>query len=557
MTGRRRASVRAAEALIAQVASTQDADPARALGAAFERSLGTADRSAGAHYTPHDVARHLAEIVIGPVLGERPRPAVWDPACGAGAFLLAAADVLADGGVDPAVIVEDLLWGTDIDPGAVLVADTALRWWAAGHGVSVVGTNVVDADALLAPAPRDEPFEVILGNPPFQSQLRGANVRSAETVEALRARWGHPVVRAYTDTAAIFLVLALRALAPGGTAAMVLPLSVLGARDAAGARVAAENDADLVGLWVAGEAVFGADVDVAAVVLTRRPRSGQADRPAPVANVQRWVGRRFEEIASGRSDSVATSVAPDPETASWAPLALAGLGVPDPEARSAGHLGDIVTFRSGFRDEYYGLVGHVIEAPGEAAAAPADPGLRPLVTSGLIEPGRCVWGERTARFAGQAYLRPAVDAASLARAGGRAAAWVRATSVAKVVVASQTRVGEAAVDHDGRWVASTPTVALLAPATRLWEIAAVVCSPVGTVAALAATAGTARTHDAIRQSGAGLSRLPLPVDGDAWRSGADALRTQDRPAFLEAMAAAYCVSTPGALDEWWLERVPW
>jgi hypothetical protein len=126
-----------------------------------------------------------------------------------------------------------------------------------------------------------------------------------------------------------------------------------------------------------------------------------------------------------------------------------------------------------------------------------------------------------------------------------------------VVVATQTRVGEAAVDHDGRWVASTPTVAVLAAPERLWEVAAVICSPVGSLAALAATAGSARARDAIRHRVSSIGALPLPVDVDAWRAGADALRTRDRAGFLVAMAAAYALAPSDEVDAWWLARAPW
>ncbi|QXC61588.1 hypothetical protein KSP35_01695 [Aquihabitans sp. G128] len=98
----------------------------------------------------------------------------------------------------------------------------------------------------------------------------------------------------------------------------------------------------------------------------------------------------------------------------------------------------------------------------------------------------------------------------------------------------------------------------MAPVGRLWEVAAVVCSPVGTVAALAATAGSARAGDAIRHSVASVGALPLPVDHRAWAAGATALQRGDHPAFVAAMAAAYAVPA-GAADDlaaWWLDRAP-
>ena len=67
--------------------------------------------------------------------GERPPLAstnaitVCDPAVGGGAFLLAAADWLLEQAADPTTIV-DQLWGIDVDPVAVAVAEAAVALWA-------------------------------------------------------------------------------------------------------------------------------------------------------------------------------------------------------------------------------------------------------------------------------------------------------------------------------------------------------------------------------------------------------------------------------------------
>jgi hypothetical protein len=100
-------------------------------------------------------------------------------------------------------------------------------------------------------------------------------------------------------------------------------------------------------------------------------------------------------------------------------------------------------------------------------------------------------------------------------------------------------------------------VAVLAPPHRLWEVAAVICSPVGSLAALAATAGSARARDAIRHRVSSIGDLPLPVDADAWRAGADALRHRERSTFVDAMAAAYGLRASQEVEEWWLARAPW
>jgi len=239
------------------------------------------------------------------------------------------------------------------------------------------------------------------------------------------------------------------------------------------------------------------------------------------------------------------------------------LGVPDPLIRPGGVLAEVVRAAAGFRDEFYGLVGHVVEAPAELdGLEPADDGwpthVAAVVTCGAIDPGRTSWGRRDIRFAGDRFRRPVLDRGAVDPAG-RAGAWVRATAIPKVVVATQTRVGEAAVDERGTLLPSTPVVAAFASPARLWAVAAVICSPVGSVAALARTAGTGRSAQAVRHTTASVGDLPLPVDPDAWRAGADSLRDGDRDRFVESMAAAYAVGPTDAarLAAWWTPRAPW
>jgi hypothetical protein len=139
-----------------------------------------------------------------------------------------------------------------------------------------------------------------------------------------------------------------------------------------------------------------------------------------------------------------------------------------------------------------------------------------------------------------------------------------------VVVATQTRVGEAAVDEDGAWLPSTPVIALLPlpqsdvipgddEADRLWSLAAVVCSPLGTVLALADSFGSARTPDAIKPTAASVLDLPLPADPEAWAEGAAALRRHAREPFAAAMARAYGIRARDAseLERWWTRRARW
>src|SRR5690606_11364446 len=70
--------------------------------------------------------------------------------------------------------------------------------------------------------------------------------------------------RGYVDTAALFMVRTVTTLARGGVAAMILPRSLLAARDATEARRTAVASARLAEMWLPGPRVFDAAVDVCA-----------------------------------------------------------------------------------------------------------------------------------------------------------------------------------------------------------------------------------------------------------------------------------------------------
>ena len=574
---------------------------AAVLGEDYESALPSPARAAGAHYTPMDLACGLVAIATGGLCDPgaagnegdataaaapqgRP-PRIWDPSCGGGAFLLAAAEWLKTSGHDPAQIVEELLWGNDIDPGAVAVTEAALVLWATLNGAPEArpGSNVDVGDTLIDPAPNPgSGFDLVIGNPPFQSQLTGSSVRSRSRRETLQARWGE-VLGAYTDSSTLFLVAGVEALSEGGRLAMILPTSVLAARDAEAARIHVTESASLVGLWIAGEPVFSAAVQVCAPVLARHTGESGVKRSADDP-VRRWRGRDFAE-----AEPAVVSVESASSATRWSALALGAHDVPIAAWCSAGRLGDVAVTASGFRDEYYGLVDHVVEdvsvasttARGDVARCDEQVGVPSshmrLITSGLIDVGECKWGQRPVRFAKQRFDRPVVDGGSLASSAradprsvdARAWNWLRANAVPKLIVATQTRVGEAAVDEAGTWVPSTPTIAVrpndpssAVPGTtavdRLWALAAVVCSPVGSIAALSATFGSGRSALAIRHTASSVADLPLPVDDSAWNSGAQALRVGDLELFASAMATAYALMPIEAdrLSRWWFTQLP-
>lgn len=308
-----------------------------------------------------------------------------------------------------------------------------------------------------------------------------------------------------------FLLRALDEVADGGVAAFLLPTSFLATRRSAAARAAVRARAELVATWPVGSSCFSdAAVDVCAVVLRRRDAP---NRP-------------------------------------WPPTASVDLG----PLRTSGRLGDRWTVAADFAAQYYEVVPHVVDDPGGALDDRTHPR---LVTVGLVDPGACGWGERPARFAKRRWEAPRLDVAS-------APAWTGTRLVPKVVVATQTRVVEAAVDAAGTWFPSVPLLSVVAPPTDLWHAAAALLAPPVTAWALDHAAGAALSPDTIKLGAPQVRGVPLPPSGDDWDDAAQAVRVastssgdERRRALVAAGAAtcrAYGLEGDGLLD-WWVGRL--
>jgi hypothetical protein len=524
----------------ATVAGSDLADLPAALEAATD-----ADRRRvnGLHVTPRWLADRLVVRAVDG-LDATPAVTVCDPACGGGAFLVAAARRLhRQLKADRRRVVRHLLWGADIDPVGLAAAEAALALWAGEvppAGRLVVG-DALTAGTDLWPDGPAAGFDVVVGNPPFQNQLGRATARSPARQRRLRDRYG-PAVRAYTDAAWLFLLAGCGLARPGGRVALLQPQSLVGARDAAAVRAAVDARARLLDIWVDERPVFTAAVRVCAPVLevAAEPRDAEC-------HANPW-SERFAD---------AVGIPGVRRTARTARTAQAR----GARASPTGTLGDLAEVVAGFRDEYYGLVGVVREhRPGSSWDE-----LAPLVTSGLVDWLACSWGDRPARFAKRTWQAPAVDLAALERAGTRAARrWVARTRVPKLVVATQTRVAEAAVDPDGSWVPSVPVLSVVprdpSEPADLWRLAAAVASPAATAWLLRRAPGTALARGALKVAAPDLLALPLPTDDAAWNEAAAAVRAIvtgplspiHRERYLGATAAAY--GTPVSVTAWWRER---
>jgi hypothetical protein len=414
-------------------------------------------------------------------------------------LLAVARQLVSVGGERPQEVLRRL-WAVDVDPLAVAVTEVALALWA-GSAPPDGHCQVADALHDGLPWPR---LDVVIGNPPFLTPLATSTRPTDDGARRRRARF-EAAAGAYTDAAALFLLESCRHVRPGGTVALLQPLSVLSARDAAGVRAAVTELGVVLDVWLPPPA-FDAAVDVC----------------VPIVRVG-------AELADG-----------DPTA--WSAHLARAHGVPPVTLDGARRLGDVAVVTAGFRGEYYGTVEHVHEE--------ADlPGGRPLVTAGLLDLGRTAWGERSARVGGRTWERPVVDVASLE---GRAAQWVERTGVPKLLVATQTNVVEVAVDHDGSLVAGVPIVVVLAPHESLCRLGAALASPAVTAWLLWRSAGAALTPRALKVSAPLLRDVPLPVDADAWEEGAEAFEQGHLDRFVASMAVAYRVGPE--VGTWWSER---
>jgi hypothetical protein len=539
------------------------ADPA-ALGAAYESLLdgsapaselelkparGQSRKERGAYYTPSWLVDLVLDSTLTPLIGGAGEQAILrmrllDPACGAGAFLVAAGQRLAArlsqlrGGSVAAVKrsrrdVVRCLYGMDNDPVAVELCRAAIMQSLGADP----GRRVVLGDGLLDEPPGGCGFDAVVGNPPYLNRLERLTEVDRATALRFKDRFGQ-AARAYTDIAALFLLRAAQVTRRGGRVGLVLPQSVLGSRDSAGVRRAVSASGTLTDLWLADEHVFDASVFVCVPTIAIGETSGTL--------IARTIGKARRKVASVALDSD-----------SWA--AIAAVDVPNPSLHSKGTVQDLAEVTADFRDEYYGLRGRVIED------APRQPVHRfpRLISTGLVDIASCHWGKRPCRFAGKAWESPRVNVDALEPS---MRAWASRRLRPKVLLATQTRVLEAAVDERGEWLPVTPLISIVPRPPDVWKLGAALCSPVLTAIAAKLTAGTGLSRGAIKLSANQARSLPMPAESlagaashfrTASRATGEAARENSILKSGIAACEAYGIRGRAAADlvEWWRERM--
>jgi SAM-dependent methyltransferase len=451
------------------------------------RAAGRTRKQLGAWYTPQRLVDLVVEhVVTADWVDLRPGPIrVLDPACGDARFLEAVARRIEGFGArcEPT--------GVDIDPAAA--AEARRRCPAA---------TIVVADALDREWVEGR-FDLVIGNPPFLSQLAAATARGGASRHG-----GGP----YADAAVEFLALAGELVAPDGRVAFVLPRSVLSARDAGPVRRSIGARASILWSWSSDEKVFDAEVLTCVVALEfAQPRPG------------------------GTVDA----------NDSWSSVITDARGIPALPApiSTAGTLGERVRLNANFRDEYYGMV----PAVGDHESGP------PLVTSGLIDPGVSLWGERMVTFAKRRYRAPRVRIEALDQSMRR---WAERRLVPKVLIANQTSIIEAVGDPSGDFLPGVPVIAAYPERVPVEAVAAVLTSPFASAWAWQRSAGTGLSAGTIRLGPAMLADLPWPEG--RLDDAVAALAAGDVRSCGRAVDEAYGTADDGELVTWWtaaLDRI--
>lgn len=535
-------------------------------------ALGSDERKRrGAFYTPPDVVGQILDLTLQPILdncgrsvGDLSALRVLDPSCGTGNFLVPAAErvraSLQRAGV-PASRARAIAYGkciVGIEINRSTVEQCVARLVKASRGAvssRQMRRNILHDDALGLFATisewgafqegvdAKEGFDLVIGNPPFLNQLATRTVRDATYTALLRQRLGSAVGQ-LTDTAVLFLLLAVESVKEsGGVACQIVPISLLSARDAAPARASILARSGMSALWICEEKIFEASVRVCAPILLR----GCLPQRLTLLH-----GRAFRQ--SGTVPAVAL------EEPTWARCLAVLKGVPNRTIKQSSIVRDVAHATAGFRDQYYGMRGCVLDL-----ADADDSILPPLITSGLLDPAKVLWGQRPTKFAKQLYQFPRIDL-DLLEPWLRE--WARRSLQPKLMLATQTKILEAVVDFEGRFIPSVPIITVTAESPALlWQLGALLSSPVVTQVAAMRHFGTALSSDALRLSASNVLDLPLPSDGDAWAEAAqhfqyasvartDEERATELRESAKLMIAAFGLDEDPELLSWWTNRLP-
>ncbi len=228
------------------MASPLKSSPVYARAKEYERGIDIAhmDRE-GIFYTPLSLVQEM--VVKGlEKRGKCSTPAILDPSCGAGIFLLAAFDELLQRYDMPTAhagdtILASQLYGIDKDREAVtlclsLLAQRYREWFGkepSSRVQQLLRAHLIHADTLLDDTLFNTRFDLVIGNPPY-GLSRDGKLSPAEN-KALKARYAE-IRNGKLDKYVAFIAKGFSLCAPHGVLSFVVPNSWLGIRSGKGIR---------------------------------------------------------------------------------------------------------------------------------------------------------------------------------------------------------------------------------------------------------------------------------------------------------------------------------
>ncbi|WP_416672822.1 HsdM family class I SAM-dependent methyltransferase [Egbenema bharatensis] len=467
-------------------------------------------KSAGIYYTPPAIVQSILQSTLprllpGTLSPTDPPPCLrlLDPACGSGAFLVAAYQYLLDWYLQqylqdqnplsdqPALqrdsdgqwrltqaererILLTHLFGVDLDPQAVVV--TQLCLWLTlmedlpdsmprslpclGHNIqqgnALIGSEVESQLADLCPLDWEKAFPAIISKGGFDLVLGNPPYIDSETMTLHLAEWRaycgqhYRTAQGNWDLFCLFIEKAIALCRPGGITSLIVPNKLASARYARPARQILSQENQLLLLRDYSQVpVFAASVYPLVYV-------AQKTLPTPDQTVRCEIMQDLHQVKAVRSLSLHTAPPEAPwllTPTSYQSNLLLRLQQTFPALSTIAQVTGAATV-----EEAYRIQPLICDHP---APSPAD--LR-LVNSGTIDRYGVQWGKKRLRYLGQTYLHPVILSEDLARLPPKR--YQQATQP-KVIIAGMTRRLECALDQEGIILAGKSTSVILAAAIDL------------------------------------------------------------------------------------------
>jgi hypothetical protein len=458
--------------------------------AASKTAQTTAQKLAGAYYTPPSVVDHMVQNTIGAMLNSPstappscgiPSLHILDPACGSGAFLLGAYRYLLDWQLQRCLanncrqsLVQDdqgnwqltladrsqllnQLYGVDIDPQAIAVTKLAL-WLMLLESCPIApplpalalnlrcGNALIDTDCYnfaWQPAFPDVfangGFDVVLGNPPYLD---------SEGMALHLPQWRQICCQQYRsavgnwDLFCVFIEKAIDLCRPGGFVSLIVPNKLASAEYAGAVRRLLRQAADLITIRdYSAVPVFAASVYPLAFVaqkcLPPTVRGGESQ-------VHYEVMQDLHQVQQARS--IGLSVSP---TAVWSLSTSRTQSDLLQRLQAFPPLGGLASVCGAATvAEAYRLQVLIQDRPGLA------PGDLRLVNSGTIDRYELLWGQKPLRYLGQVYHHPTIAVANSSQLPVKRH---QQAKQAKIIVAGLSQRLECGFDRNGSVLAGKST----------------------------------------------------------------------------------------------------